>query len=142
MNSKVMNFTGNVGRCIVPVCSVENMHEFGLYDKNGNEIMTSMFHSLEYAKERAMAEFPDRDYYVRDLTEEWYVKKALAYRKQIKKLHPNFRLTNLILDMSQMYYSRLSNEWYTFIPFEYNGVRWAYRENPAGDWIHKISNQI
>ena len=138
--SKMISFTGKPGKCIVPVCSEENMHYFGLFDRDGNKVMESVFKSLEYAKERAEVEFSNREYSVKDLDEEWYITTALRYRKRIKQLHPSFRSTNLVLDMSQMYYSRQPNDWYTYIPFDYNGVRWEYRETASNDWIHKLSS--
>lgn len=141
LNCKRIMFKGIQGECIVPVSSDENMHEFGLYNENGDEIMTSFFCTLEYAREKATIEFPDNDYVVRDLTEEWYIRKAIEYRKRIKRLNPRFRISKLILDMSHMYYSRTPNDWYTYIPFEYNGCWYSYRETAGEEWLNIGMNQ-
>lgn len=137
--SKEISFpSGTPGKCIVPVCNSDNLHEFGLYDKDNNQLHTAYFSSMEKATQKAKVEFPDLEFTIKDLDEEWYVKKAMEYRQRIKKLHPSFKLTGIILDMSKMYYSRSVNDWYTYIPFTYQDVKWNYRETPDGkEWVHK-----
>lgn len=137
METKIIEFSGIPGKCVVPVCTEEDRHEFGLFDEDGKQVMTSMFCSMDYAVQRAKEEFPDEDYTVRDLTEEWYISTAIRYRRRIKIIHPSFKLTKLVLDMSRMYYSRQPNDWYTCIPFEYGGNSWVYRETASEGWVHR-----
>lgn len=138
--SKEVFFTGAPGKCIIPSCEEDSeLHEFGLYDENNNQVKTAHFTSLEIAVSKAQESFPEENYTVKDLTEEWYVKKALEYRMRIKKIHPSFKITNIVLDMSQLYYKRSPENWYTFIPFTYNGQTWNYRETASEEWIHKAS---
>lgn len=139
---KVVYFTtGTPGNCIVPEDtndSFEPFHYFGLFDENGKKLFERPFKSLETAKELALAEFPGKSYSVRDLTEEWYIKKALEYRARIKKLKSSFKLSALILDMSRLYYSRTANDWYTVIPFAHKGQKWIYRESAAAEWVERV----
>lgn len=134
---KVVYFPDALGLCIVPVCSEEQMHEFGLFDEVGKRLRTGYFCSMERALERKQEEFPGSNYSVKDLDEEWYVEKAQQYRGRIKELHPAFRKSEIILDMSELYYGRTPENWYTYIPFFYNGQRWVYRESAREDWIEK-----
>lgn len=139
--SKEIFFEGVPGKCIVPTCEEDSeLHEFGLYDKNNNQVKTAYFSSMEIAVSKAQESFPEENYTVKDLTEEWYVKKALEYRKRIKKIHPSFKITNIVLDMSQFYYNRSPEYWYTIIPFTYNGQKWNYRETAGAgeEWVHKV----
>lgn len=138
--TKVIHFpSGTPGSLIVPVSTEEDMHEFGLYDKDGEQVDTGYFKSMERAIEKAKEAYPGMEFTVRDLDEEWYVKIATEYRKRIKKLRPSFTMTNLVLDMSKMYLSRNPNDWYTYIPFTHRGVKYDYRETADGtEWITKV----
>lgn len=136
--SKIVSFPDELGCCIVPVCSEDNMHEFGLYDSEGKQLHTGYFTSIEQAKLRAADEFPGNNYIIKDLDEEWYITTAKIYQKRIKKLYPSFKKSGLVLDMSNMYYNRNPNNWYTYIPFTYYGAKWCYRETANDDWIEKI----
>ena len=44
--------------------------------------------------------------------------------------------------MSELIYSRTPNDWYTFIPFEYNGSQWNYRENAKEEWVEKSTRSM
>lgn len=134
---KQICYPQGVGTLIVPISSEENMHEFGLFDIAGNLVKSSYFKDLDRAVLRAKEEYPSDAYTVKDLTEKWYIETALRYRKRIRQLHPSFRTSSIILDLSKMYYGRNPDNWYTFIPFTYKGVQWEYRESAGGDWIQK-----
>lgn len=55
------------------------------------------------------------------------------------KLKPSFHVSEIIPDMSETYYSRNPNHWYTFIPFTYKGEKWGYRETADGsEWVEKV----
>jgi len=126
------------GYCYVPVSSEEDMHEFGLYNEEGTELVTGYFTSVESAVEKAEEAYGDvSDCTIKDLTEEWYVSIALRYRSFIKKLHPAFKKSNIFLDMTQMYYKHSDTEWYVYIPFMYNGATWCYRETASVVWVEK-----
>lgn len=131
------SFKGTPGYCIVPADTedkFEPLHYFGLYDEDGNKLAEKPFGSLNIAQERAKANFPDREYFVSDLTEEWYVLMAQEYRVRIKGLKPSFKLSSIVLDMSRLCYSRSPDNWYTVIPFQYNGVCWVYHESASTEW--------
>lgn len=133
---KMVSLIKEIGFCYLP--DNDEMHEYQLVNKNGDVLFeSSCFESREKAILSAKKIFPGVDFEVIDLTEKWYIKLAEAYRTRIKNLHPSFKETNIILDMSKLYYSRTPNDWYTFIPFEYNGTQWNYRETASGEWIEK-----
>ena len=135
---KTINLPGVPGTCIVPISTEDDMHEFGMFDENGNEHHSGYFKNMERAKQRAAEEFPEEKWVIRDLTEEWYVQIAVEYRKRIKKLKPSFNISQIIPDMSEMYYSRRPNTCYTFIPFMYKDTIWHYRETADGsEWVEK-----
>ena len=126
------------GICIVPVASEDDLHEYSL-EKDGGRITTGMFSSMERAKKMVKEDYPNLEgYEVRDITEEWYVTKAFLYRNRIKELHPSFKKSDIILDVSRMIYSRSFNNWHTYIPFTYKGQEWKYIENAGGDGIEKV----
>lgn len=126
------------GYCYIPASTEEDRHEFGLYDENGIEIDTGFFINAEIAMEKALVYYgSDKTFTIKDLTEEEYVSIALRYRNFIKKLHPSFKKSNIILDMTEMYLSRRPEDWYTFIPFDYNGVQWCIRETASAEWVEK-----
>jgi len=127
------------GYCYVPVSSEEDMHEFGLYNEEGTEIGTGYFSSAERAKEKAEGAFGNiSSCEIRDLDEEWYISIALRYRNYIKKLHPSFKKSSIILDMTRLYYKHCPVEWYVYIPFTYNGSKWCYRENASKEWEERV----
>ena len=127
------------GYCYVPVSSEEDMHEFGLYDEKGTEVSTGYFANAETVMEKAVAYYGcDKVFTVKDLTEEEYLAIALSHRNFIKKLHPSFKKSNIILDMTEKYISRCPEDWYTFIPFEYNGEKWCIRETAGTEWVERV----
>lgn len=126
------------GECIVPVASEEEPHEFILLCGD-EQVDSGCFRSKEIAEERIKVHYPDlAEYTLKDVTEEWYIQKALCYRDRIKKLRKSFAKSNIILDTSRMIYTRRPENWYTYIPFTYNGQEWEYREDAGGDYIAKV----
>lgn len=133
-------FNGTPGYCIVPADTddkLEPLHYFGLYDESGSKIAEQPFCSLAFARKRAKDNFPDKIYCVKDLTEEWYVSMAQEYRRRIKGLMPGFKISNVVLDMSRLCYGRTPENWYTVIPFQYNGSNWVYRESASEEWCDR-----
>ena len=126
------------GYCYVAVATEDEPHEYELH-KAGELLAESYFSSMERAEEKVKEAFPELEgYEVRDITEEWYVTKALLYRNRIKELRPSFKKSSIICDVSRMIYNRRPVNWYTYIPFFYNGQEYEYRESAGGDWIEKV----
>lgn len=128
------------GYCFVPEASADELHEFGLY-KDGVQIDSGMFSSMERAKERLKDFYSESEiesFSVKDLDEEWYIVTASRYRNRIKELKPSLKKSNIILDVSRMIYNRRPENWYTYIPFTYNGQEYEYRETAGGDWVDKV----
>ena len=140
-SKKLVEIHMGQGNCYLPV--EDNIwHEYQLVDKDGEIIVeSSCFENINKAKEAAYRQYPGVEFDIIDLTEKWYVELASSYTKRIKELHPAFKVSNIILDMSELYLSRSPEDWYTFIPFEYKGVKWVYRETAGGDWIEKITGK-
>ena len=140
-SKKLVRLSNEIGYCYLP--NNDEPHEYQLLNKKGEAICdSSYFESKEKAIRAAQKEYPGVEFSVIDLTEKWYIQQAEKYRSRIKKLHPSFKKTSIILDMSELIYSRTPNDWYTFIPFEYNGSQWNYRENAKEEWVEKsLRNQ-
>lgn len=137
---KKINFLNETGYCYIPGNEDHRLHYFQCLDSEGTVLHEeSYFPSMEKAIEAAKREYPDKDCKIVDLTEKWYLELAEQYRSRIKRLQPNFKKTHIILDISEMYYSRSTTDWYTFIPFEYNGNYWNYRENAMNEWLEKTN---
>ena len=126
------------GYCFISGSTEKNMHYFGLFDSQGNKIMECPFANMDAAINAAKIEFPDDTCDIRDLTCEWYKSIAIRYRKRIKNLRKSFKTSNIILELDKMFYSRNPNDWYTFIPFSYEGGKWYYRETADGkEWLER-----
>ncbi len=139
MNAETKTVICDMVNVILPVSSEDDPHEFALIGKDGSTLFESCFDTYEYAVKRAGEEFPNLEFTVRDITQEWLVEKARIYVRRIKKLKPSFRKTNLTLDMSKMYYSRTPNSWETYIPFSYKNRKYAYIENASKDFIREVN---
>ncbi len=120
---------------ILPDASKESPHCFGLYDESGKKLTTAYFPSYKIAVQRAKEEYAGKIFTVEDLDNKWLIETAGRYRVRIKQLHKSFKSAMLIMDMTNLYYSRTPENWYTVIPFTYKGKRYVYRENVKEDWI-------
>lgn len=140
MEKKKIYYTDKCpGYCYVPVSSEEDKHEFGLYDAEGTKIDEGFFTNMEIAIKKAVEVYgSDMIFTVKDLTEEEYLTLALKHRNYIKKCHPSFKKSNIILDMTRLYLRHCSVEWYTYLPFTYNGVEWCYRETASSEWVERV----
>lgn len=140
-SKKLVRLTDEIGYCYLP--NNDESHEYQLLNKKGEAMCDpSYFESKEKAILAAQKEYPGEAFSVIDLTEKWFIQQAENYRSHIKKLHPSFKKTSIILDMSEFLYSRSPNDWYTFIPFEHNGSQWNYRETASKEWIEKSTRDM
>ena len=131
-------FPDGMGMCILPVSSEDDLHLFGLFDKDNNEIDSGYFSSLERALETMPEEYKGKGYTIKDLDEEWLLNKGMELRDRIKKLCPSIKKSGLTLDLSELYCNHHNpNIMYTFVPFEYKGTIWHYREHAGEDWVEK-----
>lgn len=127
-----------VNQILIPQASEENPHEYEAY-YNGELIGNCFFTSLEEATQKAKEQIQFDS--IVDVTEKWYYDIGEKYINRIKKLHPSFRKSGLVVDLTKMFYSRNPNDWYTFIPFTHKGTKWNYRETASGDWLEKVKEQ-
>lgn len=126
-----------IDNLMLPEPSQRDLHEFGII-VNGKCVDSSYFASYQDAITKAALQIDYPYDEIIDLTKKWYVDVATKYIQRIKKIHPSFKITSLKLDMTRLYYSRTAKDWYTYIPFQYKGTKWAYRENAKEDWIEKM----
>lgn len=131
-------FPDGIGICILPVSTEEDKHLIGLFDKDNNEIDSGYFSSVERALEKLPEEYRDKGYVLKDLDEEWLLNKGMEIRDRIKKLCPSIKKTGITLNLSELYFNHHNpNIMYTFVPFEYKGTIWHYREHAGEDWVEK-----
>lgn len=136
--TKTAWFPDGIGMCILPVSSEEDKHLIGLFDKDNNEIETGYFSSIERALETLPEEYRDKGYVLKDLDEEWLLNKGMEIRDRIKKLCPSIKKTGITLNLNELYCNHHNpNIMYTFVPFEYKGTIWHYREHAGEDWVEK-----
>ena len=136
--TKISAFPDGLGKCILPVSSEDDKHLFGLFDKDDNEIETGYFRSIERALEKLPEEYKGKGYILKDLDEEWLLNKGMEIRDRIKQLCPSVKKSGLTLNLSELYCNHADpNVMYTFVPFEYKGTVWHYREHAGEDWVEK-----
>ena len=129
-------FIDDIGYFIPTESNEDNYHEFGIY-QNGNRIETGFFPSIDVAREKAKPYYSG-EYEIKDETIKEEMRIALTYRKEIKKVKRSFKSTNIIIDMCGFYGDRFG---YRYIPFYYNGKKYAYREEASGKaWVDEIND--
>ena len=99
MNAETKTVICDMVNVILPVSSEDDPHEFALIGKDGSMLFESWFDTYEYAVKRAREEFPNLEFTVRDITQEWLVEKARIYVRRIKKLKPSFRKVSIALKL-------------------------------------------
>lgn len=135
-NKKIMN--DGIGKVIIPLPSEDERHLFGLYDANGTKINEDYFANGEIALEKAKKVYNCQDLTVKDLDIEHYLELSKMYRKRIKVLNRNFKVSMLVLDFTKWFRSKTPDCYYTYLGFSYKGVEWIFREDASGDWINKV----
>ena len=107
---------------------------FELYNSDGALVSEKQFNTVEEATESLNKSFPEglpEGWRLIDLTPK-YIEKC---KDAIKKVHPNFQRSHIVVDWQNVLHSR--EDIYTVVPFTYQGKHYLYREHLYEGWVEK-----